>query len=473
MRASNHFATTRRGRRRRASRVIDGAPWRPLHERFRRCSQRRGAGGHPPRDEAGAILILALVFLVAVSLIVISLLGWLGTSLSATTTFGNERLVENSASSAVNLAIQNTRGQFVSQMTNASPPVACWYDGSGNAQQPPPLPNDPSDQIDVWCSMVWQPFNSATRTITYSACPAAQTTDPATCAANPLLQAVVVFDDYEPGLIVPSPSPVPCSSTGLCGQTLNEQSWQWRPTVPTVSAISPTTNTIEGNVCITITGTGFVNGSSVNFVEETGASGNPSNTPTSDNVVITLPPSQVPWTNNCAGGNDSSTSISVNTPAVTEGTDYFVTVTTPGGTSAYVPTPGSTSYNDLQYTTIQPRVTQISGPNMVSGVPQGTITGGSTITITGAGFYQTSNFPVQVWFWQSGTSSRQRTSSSTPDQHHGVLTRGHVHWELVRPSADARRVQHEHDRLLQLRPRRSPLSSASHRRVAVRARRPP
>jgi hypothetical protein len=362
----------------------------------------RARAGSPTRDDSGAILILALVFLVAVSLIVVGLLSFLGTSLSATTTFSNERLIENSASSAVNLAIQNTRTVFVSQMTNSSPPVACWYSGT-TAQQPPPLPNDPTDQIDVWCSMVWQPYNAATRIITYSACPAAQTTDPATCAANPLLQAVVTFDDYEPGLVVPGQSPITCTQSGLCGQALSQDSWQWNPHLPSVSAISPTTNTIAGNVCLTITGANFVNGSSVNFVEETGASGTPANTPTTDNTVITLPPAQVPWTNNCAGGNDSSTSISVTTPAVTEGTDYFVTVTTPGGTSAYVPTPGSTSYNDLQYTTFQPKVQQISGPNETNGVPQGTITGGSTITITGTGFFQTSNFPVQVWFWQSGT----------------------------------------------------------------------
>ena len=121
--------------------------------------------------------------------------------------------------------------------------------------------------------MVWQPYNAATRTITYSACPASQTSDPATCAANPLLQAVVSFDDYEPGLLVPGQSPVTCTQTGLCGQTLTQISWQWNPQVPSVSPLSPTTNTIAGNACITITGTNFVNGSNVNFVEETGVSG--------------------------------------------------------------------------------------------------------------------------------------------------------------------------------------------------------
>jgi hypothetical protein len=396
-----------------ARHILERARSRALGQRSSEAD--RGPHDNGRRDEAGAVLILALVFLVAVSLIVTGLLTFVGTSLSATTSFSSERLTENSASSAVNLAIQNTRATFVSGMTNASPPVACWYN-NGVAQQPPPLPNDPGDQIDVWCSMVWQPYNSATRIITYSACAAARTSDPATCAENPLLQAVVTFDDYEPGLVVPGvvqpgQAPANCTQSGLCGQTLTQNSWQWNPQVPVVSSISPTTNTIAGNVCLTITGTNFVNGSTVNFVEESGASGTPANAPVTDNTVITLPTSQVPWSGNCAGGNNSATSISVLTPAVIEGTDYFVTVTSPGGTSAYAPTPGSTIYNDLHYTTFQPTVSGITGPNVTGGIPQGTLTGGSSITITGTGFFQTSNFPLQVWFWQSGVKQAAQNVS--------------------------------------------------------------
>src|SRR5271167_2923032 len=75
-------------------------------------------------DESGAVLILALVFLVAVSLIVIGLLGWVGTSLTATASFSNERSVETAATSAVNLYITQTRYAFATQLVNASPPQA-------------------------------------------------------------------------------------------------------------------------------------------------------------------------------------------------------------------------------------------------------------------------------------------------------------------------------------------------------------
>ena len=69
-----------------------------------------------------------------------------------------------------------------------------------------------------------------THVVTYSACQSSVTA--AACANGPLLQAVVTFDDYEVGLIVPSQTPVACSETGLCGQALNQNSWQWGPIVP-------------------------------------------------------------------------------------------------------------------------------------------------------------------------------------------------------------------------------------------------
>ena len=176
-----------------------------------RLRRRRAAGENPRGNEDGAVLILALVFLVSVSLIIVGLLTWVGTSLSATTTFGQSRTLEAATTSAMDLAIQNSRFTFASQMTNASPPSACWY-ASGVPQQPQVLQGY---SIDVWCSMDWQSSSAATRTITYSACPTAgtgsptQTTDPATCASQPLLQAVMTYDDYAPGLIVPFPQSGP------------------------------------------------------------------------------------------------------------------------------------------------------------------------------------------------------------------------------------------------------------------------
>ncbi len=365
-----------------------------MHSASRRALSESGES-----DEAGAIIILALVFLVAVSVLVVALLSWVGTSLSSSASFSSERSLEDAATSAVNLAIQESRGTFAPQMLNSSPPVPCWYTGSAN---PPTVPQQPpainSYPIDVWCSMVWQPFSPDTRVVTYSACQSTVTA--ANCAQDPLLQAVVTFDDYSVGIIVPSPTPVPCSQTQTCGQSLTQNSWQWQPTVPVVTSISPTTNTIVGGVTLEITGTGFVPGSSVNLVQES------ADIPTSANVVITVPASQV-TVGGCDATGANCTSLSLTTPSVTSGTDYFVTVTTPGGTSAYLPTGAGPDLDDLQYTTsYQPTVTSISGPNESGGVPQGSITGGSTITINGTGFYNnTLNFAAQVWFCQASCNT--------------------------------------------------------------------
>ena len=179
--------------------------------------------------------------------------------------------------------------------------------------------------------MAWQPFSSATRTITYSACQTSVTTDPGTCANAPLLQAVVTFDDYAVGVIVPSSNPVPCNETSTCGQTLTQLSWQWNPSVPQVTSITPTTAAVTGNQTLTITGTNFVSSSDVNFVQESGGSPR-----TSANVVTTVPNSGLsnpPYSvtfNGCTGPNATVCTLTTTAPPVTSGTSYFVTVTTPG-----------------------------------------------------------------------------------------------------------------------------------------------
>ena len=64
------------------------------------------------RDEDGAVLILALIFLVSVSLVITALLNWVGISLAASGNFQTERNVEYGVTAAVSLAVQNTRYSF-------------------------------------------------------------------------------------------------------------------------------------------------------------------------------------------------------------------------------------------------------------------------------------------------------------------------------------------------------------------------
>ena len=132
--------------------------------------------------------------------------------------------------------------------------------------------------------------------------------------------------------------------------------------------------------------------------------------------VITIPAAQVQVTG-CTGIQSTCTTATVNTPAVTSGTQYFVTVTTPGGTSAYVPTGSGTDVDVVQYSVVVPVLYCITGSGGVSGpgggtcptsgtAPGGTVTGGDSITITGTGFYNVPNFAAQVWLCSASCANQ-------------------------------------------------------------------
>ena len=313
------------------------------------------------RDESGAVIILALVFLVSVSLIVIALLGWVGTSLTASAQFSDERTTEMAATSAVDLAIQNTRYTFTSAMVNASPPVQCW--GSTAASAPASSLSVDGKTIDVWCSMVWTPFSQSAeiRTVTYSACP-----DPSTaaqCALTPLLQAVDAFDDLPVGsAIVPADHPVPCTSppNGYCGESMTQESWQWSPRR---AVRQRDLRYVCADHCVEQREPHYDDHlrqrvrprDDGQFRTGDGANPGPGVVPTTANAPVTPSGEEegvivsAPVTAgsvSCSGPNSTNCSLTATVPSVTSGPYYFVTVTTPGGTSAYQATPAG-SYIQL------------------------------------------------------------------------------------------------------------------------------
>ena len=364
--------------------------WRSAHSEARQQTA----------DESGAVIVLALVFLVAVSLIVTALLTWVGTSVHATANFQDERNLEYAATNAVNLAIQNTRYSFDYGTVNGNP-----YSPSG------PMLNNATPQlcssyqasspptVDVYCSLVWQPYSANTRVFTYSACSTASPNNasPGACAAQPLLEAVVAFDDYPSGVASPSPDPSQCTpivkqgnppsgpENGSCGVSMTQLSWQWHPIVPAITSLSPSSGSTSGGTTVTIQGTGFTSGETVNFLEQpqelaAGAYNAP--------VTATISPP--------SGGCPLSTCIQVTSPAVTVGRAYFVTVTTPGGTSQTAPT--SSFVPTFTYAPVAPTVTGLSGTTA------GNITGNTLVTIQGTGFWNAPNntFPAQAFFCPTG-----------------------------------------------------------------------
>jgi hypothetical protein len=358
--------------------------------------------------EAGAILILSLVFLIVVGGVVVVLANSVSSHLEDTGAFSQGRSLQYAATSAVDLAISNIRYTpliSAGETLEASPPVQCWnpdpgtaFSSSDGAAQWGGVNGEPL--IDLWCSTVWNPTSASTRTVTISACEDAQNGSAQECAASPLLQAVVLFDDYPPGVSAPT--------TGICsvycgsGETI--ESWSWSPTIPTVSDLRTADGTsggpITGGTVITLAGTGFVAGATtVNFIQESG--GTPSL------VGATSPVTPV-------SGSVTSTSLQVAAPAVITGTTYFVTVTTPTGTSSACTSsqnnapinpsnPSGGACFVFTYTTsnVVPVVSSLSVSHQSP--PQGTNNGGDLITISGSNFYA----GAQVNFIPEGSGSTQ------------------------------------------------------------------
>ena len=345
------------------------------------------------------MLILALVFLVAVSLIVTGLLTFVGTSLKATGTFQNDRNVELALTDGVNLAIQNTRYQFDAGsptpfLNNPSPELCATYQ----------VPNEANNFVDVYCSMVWQPFSANTRVFTYSACayttPPTGSTAAADCAAQPSVQDIVAYYDYPTGgAASPSPNPTPCTpiqsingspGNGSCGETITQISWQWSPVVPEVNAISPSSGPTTGGTTVSIQGTGFTAGATVNFVQQ-GLDSTTYNAPVPA-TVLTSP----------APGCALPTCLQVTAPAIVAGTAYYVTVSTTGGTSQTTANKFTSFVPTYTYNAVTPTVVGLIG------VTAGSTIGNTTVTIQGTGFWNASanpQFPAQVFFCPVGGGS--------------------------------------------------------------------
>ena len=224
-----------------------------------------GVGAGPSHDESGAVLILALVFLVAVSVIIGGLTDWITNDLRNSTNFAETQSVTSSATNAVNLAIQSIRYAPLlynvattnqTQTLNASPPSACW--NSATSQQ---------FAMNIYCSSTWNPRVRIPRVVTISACPTSPRgplpgplrRPPA--PAQPMLQAVVTFDDYPTG--VSAPSLVQC--VVYCGTGMTIDSWNWNAVAPVVTNVPGLSGPINGGTPIVITGTGFTSSSTVNF----------------------------------------------------------------------------------------------------------------------------------------------------------------------------------------------------------------
>lgn len=186
--------------------------------------------------ESGAILILALVYIFTIGLIVAALASWTTNDLNNTAHFTNARSLQYALSSVTNTAIQSMRYNPLpttlaqAQAQVATSPGFCWtpagsstYDGVTQVVGGVTVPNIDGESVAVWCSTVENLAQGTTRVVTFSACMSSVTNT--ACAAKPLLQVVVSYDDYPPGggpLLTAQ-----CAPTVNCGEGMTLQNWTW------------------------------------------------------------------------------------------------------------------------------------------------------------------------------------------------------------------------------------------------------
>lgn len=263
-------------------------------------------------DETGSSLILAMVMLIVVGSIVMGLTSMASNDLNNTTHFKSAQAMDSTLNTAAETAISSIRYNFEPQTLNVSPPAPCWVPATSAAGYPNAQVANVVDAktyaVDAWCSTVWVPFSKNTRVVTISLCPSSVSA--ISCAATPWLQAIVTFDDYS----FPLGTLQSAQCTTTCGIGMTVNGWSFANLPPAVTNFTPTIG-IAGTV-ITITGTGFTSSSVVNFTY----------TNLSSNVI--LPATGVTV-------NSSGTSITATVPALTAGWNYYVTVTSPTGTSGF------------------------------------------------------------------------------------------------------------------------------------------
>lgn len=181
-------------------------------DRRRRDATTQGSDrkGLKRSGERGSVLILALVFLVAVSLVVMALDGWVGDDLRSATNFANGRSLVYASAGAAELEIQILRYSYSTATASA---IVCTPGGAASVTLD-------GQAVAVYCSIVINTTSASTRVVTLDACPSSESQT--ACTANPYLQAIVTFDDFSSANVDQCTSP---SIETTCGAGMTLSSW--------------------------------------------------------------------------------------------------------------------------------------------------------------------------------------------------------------------------------------------------------
>lgn len=177
---------------------------------------RRQAARGAVADERGAVLILALFFLVIVSLLVTTLLTYTGGGLTATNRLRSIRTTEYAAEGAAELAVQTVRYSSSEYLA-----LALCSPGPSN------VVTIGTTSMIVTCVGTYNYYSptGATRTITFTACPSSEATASCTSSSTgtlaPVVTAQVVFDDWSSTDVNQCSGP----TTTTCGTGMTIENW--------------------------------------------------------------------------------------------------------------------------------------------------------------------------------------------------------------------------------------------------------
>ena len=149
-----------------------------------------------------------------------------------------------------------------------------------------------------------------------------------------------------PATVTPGTVDVRVTTSGGTSVNTSADDYTYTAPVPTVTSVTPTSGTTMGGTPVTITGTGFITGTTVKFG-------------TLDATSVTL---------------NSATSITAVSPETIVAGKVDITVTTTGGTSVT-----SGTGDDYTFTAPAPTVTSLNPTS-------GSTNGGTTVTVIGTGF---------------------------------------------------------------------------------------
>jgi len=169
------------------------------------------------RDERGATLIMALVFVFAIGLVLLALADLATGALLTTSNLRAQRTSGEDAATAVTIAVQATRYSYTPAVY-AGTLTSCLPAGITVASSDARLAT--SNSVVVWCTGDVHPLSAATRDVRFYACPAG--TAAAQCTGRAvLLFAEVTFDDRD------TLGAASCNATAVasCGNAIDIARW--------------------------------------------------------------------------------------------------------------------------------------------------------------------------------------------------------------------------------------------------------